>query len=126
MAKELLYLSEASRERVRAKRVLGEEWGLPEELIVIWIRGFEGYALMDVIPYPAFSELTPADPLGKETAQFLANKELYPINWVFQTFPSQEFKNQLGSHLAQYASGKEDWSAVKEYFVSTWKSEKSA
>ena len=43
------YLSEASRERVRAKRVLGEEWGLPEELIVIWIRGFEGYALMDVI-----------------------------------------------------------------------------
>ena len=34
---------------MRAKRVLGEEWGLPEELIVIWIRGFEGYALMDVI-----------------------------------------------------------------------------
>ena len=83
-------------------------------------------SVVAVSPYPAFSELTPADPLGKETAQFLANKELYPINWVFQTFPSQEFKNQLGSHLAQYASGKEDWSAVKEYFVSTWKSEKSA
>ena len=75
-------------------------------------------SVVSVSPYPAFSELTPADPLGKETAQFLANKELYPINWVFQTFPSQEFKNQLGSHLAQYASGKEDWSAVKEYFVS--------
>ena len=83
-------------------------------------------SVVSVSPYPAFSELTPADPLGKETAQFLANKELYPINWVFHTFPSQEFKNQLGSHLAQYASGKEDWSAVKEYFVSTWKSEKSA
>ena len=83
-------------------------------------------SVVSVSPYPAFSELTPADPLGKETAQFLANRELYPINWVFQTFPSQEFKNQLGSHLAQYASGKEDWSAVKEYFVSTWKSEKSA
>ena len=83
-------------------------------------------SVVSVSPYPAFSELTPADPLGKETAEFLANQELYPINWVFQTFPSQEFKNQLGSHLAQYASGKEDWSAVKEYFVSTWKSEKSA
>ena len=58
-------------------------------------------SVVSVSPYPAFSELTPADPLGKETAQFLANKELYPINWVFQTFPSQEFKNQLGSHLAQ-------------------------
>ena len=83
-------------------------------------------SVVSVSPYPAFSELTPADPLGKETAQFLANKELYPINWVFQTFPSQEFKNQLGSHLAQYASGQEDWSAVKDYFVSAWKSEKSA
>ena len=83
-------------------------------------------SVVSVSPYPAFSELTPADPLGKETAQFLANKELYPINWVFQTFPSQEFKNQLGSHLAQYASGQEDWSTVKDYFVSAWKSEKSA
>ena len=43
------YLSETSRARVRAKRDAGEAWGLPEELIVIWIRGFEGYALLDVI-----------------------------------------------------------------------------
>ena len=31
-------------------------------------------SVVSVSPYPAFSELTPADPLGKETAQFLANK----------------------------------------------------
>lgn len=43
------YLSGTSRARVRAKRDAGEAWGLPEELIVIWIRGFEGYALLDVI-----------------------------------------------------------------------------
>ncbi|OHP73242.1 NAD-glutamate dehydrogenase [Rothia sp. HMSC062F03] len=43
------YLSGSSRDRVRAKRDAGEAWGLPEELIVIWIRGFEGYALLDVI-----------------------------------------------------------------------------
>lgn len=43
------YLSDTSRARVRAKRDAGEAWGLPEELIVIWIRGFEGYALLDVI-----------------------------------------------------------------------------
>ena len=83
-------------------------------------------SVVSVSPYPAFSELTPADPLGKETAQFLANKELYPINWVFQTFPSQEFKNQLGQHLAQYASGKEEWSAVKDFFTSQWKTDKAA
>ena len=43
------YLSDVSRARVRSKRDAGEAWGLPEELIVIWIRGFEGYALLDVI-----------------------------------------------------------------------------
>lgn len=43
------YLSDTSRARVRAKRDAGEAWGLPEQLIVIWIRGFEGYALLDVI-----------------------------------------------------------------------------
>lgn len=43
------YLSDTSRARVRAKRDAGEDWGLPEQLIVIWIRGFEGYALLDVI-----------------------------------------------------------------------------
>ena len=69
-------------------------------------------SVVSVSPYPAFSELTPADPLGKETAQFLANKELYPINWVFQTFPSQEFKNQLGSHLEGYSAGV--WSHFRE------------
>ena len=37
------------RARVRAKRDAGEAWGLPRSLIVIWIRGFEGYALLDVI-----------------------------------------------------------------------------
>ena len=43
------YLSGISRARVRTKRDAGEAWGLPEDLIVIWIRGFEGYALLDVI-----------------------------------------------------------------------------
>lgn len=43
------YLSDASRTRVRAMRTQAEEWGLPEDLLVIWIRGFEAFALMDVI-----------------------------------------------------------------------------
>ena len=43
------YLSELSHARVHAKRIEGEALGLPEELIVIWIRGLEGYALLDVV-----------------------------------------------------------------------------
>lgn len=82
-------------------------------------------SVVSVAPYKAFADLKPADPLGKEVLDFINNGDLYPVNWVFQTFPSQEFKNQLGQHLAQYASGNEDWNAVKDYFVSGWASEKS-
>ena len=41
-------------------------------------------------------------------------------------FPSQDFKDQLGQHLAQYASGSSDWAKVKEFFVTTWASEKKS
>ena len=32
----------------------------------------------------------------------------------------------FGQHLAQYASGSEDWAKVKDFFVTTWASEKKA
>ena len=83
-------------------------------------------SIVSVSPYSVFSDLVPADPLGQEISKFLNDKELYPINWVFQTFPSLDFKDQLGSYLAQYASGKEDWNAVKDYFVSEWRAQKTA
>lgn len=83
-------------------------------------------SVVSMAPYKAFADLKPADPLGAQVVEYLSNTDLYPINWVFQTFPSQDFKDQLGQHLAQYASGSEDWSAVKDYFVTEWKAEKSA
>lgn len=83
-------------------------------------------SVVSMAPYTAFADLKPADPLGAEVVEYLSNKDLYPINWVFQTFPSQDFKDQLGQHLAQYASGAEDWDKVKEYFVTEWAAEKKA
>ena len=82
-------------------------------------------SVVSASPYEAFSELAPADPLGAEVVEYLNNSELYPINWVFPTFPSQDFKDQLGQHLAQYATGAETWDAVKEYFVSEWAAQKA-
>ncbi|WP_237188385.1 NAD-glutamate dehydrogenase [Rothia nasimurium] len=43
------YFSDDTRARVRAMRDQAEAWGLPEELIVNWIREFEAFALMDVV-----------------------------------------------------------------------------
>ncbi|SPT53560.1 maltose ABC transporter periplasmic protein [Actinomyces bovis] len=83
-------------------------------------------SVVSVAPYKSFGDLTPADPLGKELAGYIKKADtMYPINWVFQTFPSQDFKDQLGQHLAQYASGKEDWNAVKDHFVTGWAKGKS-
>lgn len=81
-------------------------------------------SVVSMSPYSAFNDLTPSDPLGAEVVEYMNNEDLYAVNWVFQTFPSQDFKDQLGQHLAQYAAGSEDWSAVKDYFVSEWAAEK--
>ncbi|MGV3103483.1 NAD-glutamate dehydrogenase [Rothia sp. 32237D007AR] len=43
------YFADQTRARVRALRNQGEAWEFPEELIVNWIRGFEAFALMDVV-----------------------------------------------------------------------------
>ncbi|WP_147680486.1 ABC transporter substrate-binding protein [Actinomyces ruminicola] len=83
-------------------------------------------SVVSMAPYSAFAELTPADPLGAEVVEYMNNEDLYPINWVFQTFPSQDFKDQVGQHLSQYASGAKQWDDVKKYFVEEWKAEKSA
>lgn len=77
-------------------------------------------------PYSAFAELAPADPLGKEVVEFINNTELYPVDWVFQTFPSQDFKDQLGQTMAQYAAGSATWDDVTKTFVDGWKAGKQA
>ena len=79
-----------------------------------------------IAPYKAYADLAPSDPLGKEVSAAINNKDLTPVKWVFPTFPSQDFKDQLGQHLAQYASGSADWAKVKDFFVTTWASEKKA
>ena len=51
------YLSDASRARLNILRAQAEEWGIPEDLLVIWIRSFEGFALMDVARIAAANDL---------------------------------------------------------------------
>ncbi|AWE43076.1 MULTISPECIES: ABC transporter substrate-binding protein [unclassified Actinobaculum] len=77
-----------------------------------------------IAPFDTFEDLAPEDPLGKEVVEYMNNDDLYNVTWVFTVFPSQDFKNQLGQHLSQYATGQEEWSDVMEYFTSAWTSEK--
>ena len=50
---------------------------------------------------------------------------LYSIPWDFSTFPSQEFKNQLGSYLLEYAQGNMTWDDVVKQTTDCWASEKA-
>lgn len=54
------------------------------------------------------------------------NPDLESVPWDFQTFPSQQFKNDFGQDLAQYASGKTGWDEVVRNFVDNWAAEKAA
>lgn len=80
-----------------------------------------------VAPFTQFEEKdTPNDPLVKEITRYLDNDKLNNIPWVFQHFPSQQFKEDFGQALAQYAAGKMSWDDVVSTFVDSWKQEKAA
>lgn len=68
----------------------------------------------------------PADPLAKEIASYIADTDKYTVTWVFTTFPSQKFKEDLGQSLAQYASGNMSWDDVKASWIKNWAAEKGA
>ena len=48
-----------------------------------------------------------------------------PISWNFTTMPSEEWKNQVGTALSQYAADQTDanWDNVVHWFVDNWASE---
>lgn len=80
-----------------------------------------------VAPFTQYGEKdTPNDPLVKEISRYLEKSDVTNIPWVFQHFPSQQFKQELGQALAQYAAGKMSWDDVVSTFVDSWRQEKAA
>ena len=80
-----------------------------------------------IAPFNNFGEAdTPNDPLAKEVAEAINDKELTTIPWDFQYFPSQQFKEDFGQALGQYASGNVSWDEVVKTFVDNWAAEKAA
>ena len=78
-------------------------------------------------PFSTFSEADqPSDPLAKEVVSYMSNKDLETIPWVFTTFPSQNFKDDFGQALAQYASGQMKWPEVVKLFKTEWAAEKTS
>jgi raffinose/stachyose/melibiose transport system substrate-binding protein len=80
-----------------------------------------------VAPFNTFGpEERPNNPLVKEMFFYLDMPGINSVSWNFPTFPSQEFKNELGAALYDYALGTKTWDQVTRIFIDTWASEKAA
>ena len=80
-----------------------------------------------IAPFDTFEDAeTPQDPLAQEVLKYLANEDLYNVDWNFVSFPSQTFKDNFGAALLEYANGNMKWEDVKKQVVDEWASEKEA
>ncbi|QCB29137.1 ABC transporter substrate-binding protein [Corynebacterium endometrii] len=78
-----------------------------------------------IAPFSSYTEEdTPADPLAQQVQEAISNDEVTTIPWAFQYFPSQQFKDDFGQALAQYASGNMEWDQVVSQFSDSWTAEK--
>ncbi|WOC33002.1 MULTISPECIES: ABC transporter substrate-binding protein [Caproicibacterium] len=79
-----------------------------------------------IAPYDTFKGKSPDDPLAKQVTEWQNKDGIKTVPWDFTCFPSQNFKNNFGAALLQYAQGQKSWDDVKNEFVTDWKTEASA
>lgn len=78
-----------------------------------------------ISPFNTFKENErPDDPLAREVIKWM-EKDKTTVEWVFNSFPSQEFKDDFGNALLEYVQGTKSFDNVKKVTVDGWKSAKS-
>lgn len=79
-----------------------------------------------VTPFSTFTEeYLLANPLVAIADEYV-KKGTVSVSWNFTTMPSEEWKNQLGSAMLEYAQGTGSWDAVVTAFVDGWATEYQA
>ena len=80
-----------------------------------------------IAPFTTFGdEEKPSDPLAREVLNWMEKDGVTSVPWAFASFPSEEFKNQFGNALLEYAQGSMDWAGVSQVFTDAWASEYAA
>ncbi|RSX51817.1 ABC transporter substrate-binding protein [Bifidobacterium samirii] len=76
-------------------------------------------------PFKTFDDVETDNPLvAAAVADQKSGKT--QVSWNFTMMPSEQWKNDLGSALLEYAQGTGDWDSVKTAFVDGWAKEYSA
>lgn len=79
-----------------------------------------------IAPFTTFEEdEKPADPLAKEVLGWM-EKDVTSVPWTFAAFPSENFKNDFGAALLEYAQGQRNWDDVTTTVKDSWKTEAAA
>ena len=77
-----------------------------------------------ITPFDTFTQDDlPDDPLAKEISRYMNDETKKNIPWNFTVFPSQTFKDNLGSSLLKYAQGALTWDEIRSRITQDWKSE---
>ena len=78
-----------------------------------------------VTPFTTFEDYLPNNPLVQANEEYTEAGKI-PVSWNFTTMPSENWKNNLGSALLEYAQGTGDWNGVVTAFVDGWAKEYAA
>ena len=70
-------------------------------------------------PFKTFSSVKSDNPLVTD-AMDDQKSGTTAVSWNFTMMPSEQWKNDLGSALLEYAQGTGNWDGVKSAFVDGW------
>ena len=77
-----------------------------------------------IAPFNTFKDdEMPKDPLAKEILSWM-KKDVNNLEWTFNSFPGQQFKDDFGNALLEYVQGSKDWAHVEKTFRNSWKAER--
>jgi len=111
------------------KRASEDEQKLAEDFLYWLYSSDEGKRFVTekldfIAPFDTFDDADrPKDPLSAEVYDWMERDDIKNLPWNFTVFPGQNFKNDFGSALLQYAQGSKSWDEVKNIFVTRWKEE---
>lgn len=77
-----------------------------------------------ITPFNTFAEdELPDDPLAREVVRYMNDESNTTVPWIFTSFPSDVFKNDVGSALLDYVQGAKTWDHIESTVKNSWKSE---
>ena len=76
-------------------------------------------------PFKTFSDVTTDNPLIDAAAAY-TEEGRESVTWAYTMIPSEQWKNDLGSAMLEYAQGTGSWDKVVSAFVDGWASEYAA